>query len=570
MENFEIFTNQEHLRITIFALCFLIVAIYNAAKERSLLVGATFFALATVLNFAETYVEKHAVELFNAGYPVENYVMIELLLLFISMMMIVITSLTFLSIQVKSPLFIAGGITLLLLGCGAIVLFTVIKPAGDIVNKMLSVFPLATYIFFAIGLTGRFSQRYARGYILAFALTVVNIITLLNTAFFSDEYISWYMAPISYVLYGMSFLLMKSDELLIDRHENKLKFMEHNKKIEEIIKFSPFPIIISQLGDDKIMIANDNAMKLFGLESKNQDKHYLKEFFADADNRHQLLEAIKKQGKVQDFEVLVNSPNSSTPFWLMVSANVINYNNGLALYTAFQDITSRKKRENILENQATRDPLTYVYNRRFFEEEVKQRIVKAQAENRKYSVLMLDADFFKRVNDTYGHKIGDKVLIELAGKTEKALRDVDIVARYGGEEFVVFLPEIDAEQAQKVAERLRQTIASIVVFSDNGEEVRFTVSIGVSSSDVADNVDALVRKADAALYRAKQNGRNRVEVFKPSDEESYEEQGEFVSKNEKNNIHPVFEKQNNEEISLIDEQIENENLPEVEPESEAE
>ena len=183
---------------------------------------------------------------------------------------------------------------------------------------------------------------------------------------------------------------------------------------------------------------------------------------------------------------------------------------------------------------------------------------------------MLDADFFKRVNDTYGHKVGDKVLIELATKTEKALRDVDIVARYGGEEFVVFLPESNAEDAKNVAERLRQTIASIVVYSDNGEEVHFTVSIGVSSSAVANNVDALIRKADAALYRAKQNGRNRVEVFNPSDEESYEEQGEFVSKNEKNNVHPVFEKQENEEVSLIDEQIENENLPEVETESETE
>lgn len=566
MENFEIFSNHEYLRITIFALLFLFISAYHAAKEKVLTIAVLFFSIATGLNFIETFVEAKAVENFNLGYPVETYVMTELLLLFVAMMMIIVAALTFLSIQVRSKLFIASGLILSALGCGAIVLFTVIKPAGDIVNNMLTVFPLVGYVLLAVGLTGKFAQRYARGYILAFVVAIISIIMMVNYTFFSSENISWYAAPLSYVLYGMSFLLMKSDELLIDRHEKKLKFVEQNKKIKEIIRLSPFPIIISHLGDDRIILANENAIKLFGLEERTLDKHHLKEFFADADNRRQLLEKIKTQDKVQDFEVLVNSPNSTTPFWLMVSANVITYDNGLALYTAFQDITSRKKRENILENQATRDPLTSVYNRRYFEDEVKQRIVKLESESKEYSVLMLDADFFKRVNDTYGHKIGDKVLIELSGKTEKALRDNDIVARYGGEEFVVFLPGINADQAAKVADRLRQAIASIVVMSDNNEEVRFTVSIGVSSSAVAKTVDDLIRKADAALYRAKQNGRNRVEVFTSEDVKDFEEQGEFVSKNEKSNVHPVFEKQESEEISLIDEPLDNKDIPDIEPE----
>ena len=192
MENFEIFLNYDHLNITIFSLLFLLVATYHAAKERSLMVAVSFFAIATILNFCETYVEAEAVELFKEGYFVERYVMVELLLLFISMMLIIITSLIFLSIQVKTPLFIASGIILSALGCGAIILFTVIKPAGDVVNKMLTVFPLAAYIFFAIGLTGRFSQRYARGYVLAFVLTIVNIIIMLKSVFFEVENIVWY------------------------------------------------------------------------------------------------------------------------------------------------------------------------------------------------------------------------------------------------------------------------------------------------------------------------------------------------------------------------------------------
>ena len=165
---------------------------------------------------------------------------------------------------------------------------------------------------------------------------------------------------------------------------------------------------------------------------------------------------------------------------------------------------------------------------------------------------MLDADFFKKVNDTYGHKTGDKVLIELAARAEKALRDKDIVARYGGEEFVVFLPEINSAQAYKVADRLRQSIASIIVYSDNNQEVRFTVSVGVSSSEISDNVDTLVKTADEALYKAKQNGRNRVEVFTKEYLINFISQSEQMIKEEKKNLHPIYDKENTAEISLLD------------------
>ena len=250
--------------------------------------------------------------------------------------------------------------------------------------------------------------------------------------------------------------------------------------------------------------------------------------------------------------MLIKTPVSDTPFWLLTSANIIDYNYDLALYSAFQDITSRKNREVLLQNQAIRDPLTALYNRRYFEDEVKKQILKAKAAGQPYSVLMLDADFFKKVNDTYGHKTGDKVLIELASKAEKALRDKDIVARYGGEEFVVFLPEINSAQAYKVADRLRQSIASIVIYSDDNQEVRFTVSIGVSSSEISDNVDTLVKTADEALYKAKQGGRNRVEVFTRDDMKNFLSQSEQMSKDEKKNLHPIYDKENTAEISLLD------------------
>ena len=194
--------------------------------------------------------------------------------------------------------------------------------------------------------------------------------------------------------------------------------------------------------------------------------------------------------------------------------------------------------------------MTSLFNRRYYEDEVNRRIAQAQANHQQYSVLMIDADHFKRVNDTYGHKTGDKVLIELASTTEKSLRQDDIVARYGGEEFVVFLPELSAEAAKGVADRLRETISKIVVYSDQGEEVRFTVSIGVSSSVISDNIDTLIKTSDEALYRAKENGRNRCEIFTPEDLKNFNASVEY--KDESTNHHPIFDKENTQEISLLD------------------
>ena len=346
--------------------------------------------------------------------------------------------------------------------------------------------------------------------------------------------------------------MMKVDQLNQKIGKSALEIDKYNQKIEEIIRMSPFPILISRVGDDRIILANNNAVKLFGINPWELERYHLRDFFADSDNRRLLNERLESEREVQDFEVLVKTPLSDTPFWLLASVNIIDYNYDIALYSAFQDITSRKNREALLKNQAIRDPLTSLYNRRYFEEEVTKQILEAKSKQQPYTVLMLDADHFKNVNDTYGHKVGDKVLIELAATAERALRDNDIVARYGGEEFVVFLPGIHADQGRVVADRLRQSIAGQVVYSDAKQPVHFTVSVGVSSSDVSDNVDTLIKTADEALYRAKQNGRNRVEVFSAEDLSSFIAEGQIERKDESQNHHPVFDKENTAEISLLD------------------
>lgn len=176
-----------------------------------------------------------------------------------------------------------------------------------------------------------------------------------------------------------------------------------------------------------------------------------------------------------------------------------------------RDITARKRIEHELERLAQTDPLTGLANRRHFTTLAEQELSRALRYGGSLSVLMMDLDHFKRVNDTYGHKAGDAVLKRFAELVRAELREVDVVGRVGGEEFAVLLPETDAEHAREVAERLRCSVAAGEAEAGGGRMLRFTVSIGVASlGEKRRDLDALLTSADRALYRAKSGGRNAV------------------------------------------------------------
>lgn len=171
-----------------------------------------------------------------------------------------------------------------------------------------------------------------------------------------------------------------------------------------------------------------------------------------------------------------------------------------------------EKAQQELTRLASTDPLTELYNRRYFSKISESMFKLAARQQAPLSVVLLDADNFKHINDTYGHKVGDKVLVQLAQEIRNNVRKSDVVCRYGGEEFIVLLPDTDLAGASNVAENIRQHIAAAHVTVNQGTDIQFKASLGVACAKFAeeDHIEQVIFRADKALYKAKEQGKNQV------------------------------------------------------------
>lgn len=167
----------------------------------------------------------------------------------------------------------------------------------------------------------------------------------------------------------------------------------------------------------------------------------------------------------------------------------------------------------ILAELASRDELTGLFNRRRMSELLAQQRMACKRAGDGFAVALVDLDHFKRINDTHGHAMGDSVLRAFAEQASAAIRGTDIVGRWGGEEFLVIYPRSTAHEAAQGAARLRECVAAAVVTTPGGQPLTFTVSIGLTEHVPRESVDALVERADRAMYQAKSQGRNRVAML---------------------------------------------------------
>ena len=179
---------------------------------------------------------------------------------------------------------------------------------------------------------------------------------------------------------------------------------------------------------------------------------------------------------------------------------------------AFNDMTSKLRDTNgQLIRLASLDGLTQISNRMTLDQFICTAFTQAKEQEEELSLLLLDLDHFKKINDFYGHHAGDQVLVEISRVLKKQFRESDMVGRYGGEEFLAVLPRTDVDKAEKVGNRVLQAVRKAVIKIDSGMEVSVTVSVGVSGIRPEDTSgEDIVKRSDMALYKAKNNGRNRL------------------------------------------------------------
>jgi diguanylate cyclase (GGDEF)-like protein len=178
-------------------------------------------------------------------------------------------------------------------------------------------------------------------------------------------------------------------------------------------------------------------------------------------------------------------------------------------------VWSRNERMQELQRQAGQDSLTGLKNRRRFEEDLRSEMARSRRMNRTGALLMLDLDYFKRVNDSLGHQAGDRVIKEIAAVLRRRARETDVLARLGGDEFAIVLPRCDAEEARVVAEAIATAIREHAPAQDGGPAVTASVGIAMFGVDPRTSFESVILEADTAMYAAKDAGRDGVRVFDP-------------------------------------------------------
>ncbi|MEI7843834.1 MAG: sensor domain-containing diguanylate cyclase [Gallionellaceae bacterium] len=310
------------------------------------------------------------------------------------------------------------------------------------------------------------------------------------------------------VVIGVLLMTWERDEQLIKDSEIRLRTLFEST--------SDAVMLVDERG---FFDCNSATLKIFGCPSKTifftkspaELSPPLQPCGENSESLAQKQIAKAKRESTNSFEWMHIRLDSGQSFPAEVLLNSLNISGKHVLQAVVRDITERKQYELELERQAHLDYLTSLNNRRHFMHLAEVELSRSVRYKNSLSLFMMDIDFFKKVNDTYGHKAGDTVLIKLAEICRKTLREVDIVGRIGGEEFAVLLPETDKVMAVEVGERLRANIESTEVTIESGLPINFTVSIGVTSLKAKDpHLDMLLSLADKALYEAKESGRNKV------------------------------------------------------------
>ena len=330
----------------------------------------------------------------------------------------------------------------------------------------------------------------------------------------SDFFNSGIVESLSLTLYmAVSCCLMISLILLVNKRLlQQVKSQEDKYTI--LFHSSPSAITLTRLSDGAIFEVNDGFTRTTGysFEDVIGKSTFELEFWANVEDRTAVVEELLKNHKVEGIEVKFRK-KSGESFFGLYTADTLVINNEECILATISDITEISRMKYELQVKATHDELTGLPNRILFYDRFGSAVASARRNNNEFAVMSVDVDKFKLINDNLGHVVGDKVLIAVAERFSRFLREVDTVARFGGDEFVLLFGEIEnRDDARRIAEKIQDEFRQPFIIDD--QTITLTVSIGIAlyPADSADMND-LIKKSDESLYFIKEHGRNGYQFF---------------------------------------------------------
>lgn len=305
----------------------------------------------------------------------------------------------------------------------------------------------------------------------------------------------WVVALVTLLFVGISILFYR--------------YAKQKHYYKSIIDNSTNIVIVSN--EKEIVSANKTFFKYFqgykSIKEFSQKHECLCDFFEEEEGYLSAVNngigwikyLIKKQNIYHKVKVKIDDKE----YYFAISASVLDEKDNL-YGVILSDITEQETYKKELEVLAIKDTLTNIGNRRFFHKKLNEQILLTQRYNNPFSLIIFDIDFFKKVNDNYGHDMGDRVLVTYTNYIASMLRDTDIFCRIGGEEFIIILPNTTKDKAYLLAQKLRENVEEYKAV------LPITMSFGVAGYEKGDDDTSIYKRVDVALYKAKETGRNKV------------------------------------------------------------
>lgn len=310
------------------------------------------------------------------------------------------------------------------------------------------------------------------------------------------------------VLLGVAYWV--SRRIVRQNEHYQQTLVDSESQLRSLLQFAPLPIIMVSLPENLVTYANARALVQFNIDAAELGRLKAQNFYVNREERAHVLEALRTHGSVRDWEVQLQDKTGNA-FWVLLSSQRLLFGGRECLLTTLNNIDERKQAQEALRHRAFHDELTGLPNRAMFMDALSRSLHRAERKNGTFSILFVDLDHFKRVNDNHGHRVGDLLLQEVAMRVRLCVREGDLVARLGGDEFVILI-EDDAPVGEviQIARKLQAVLEPMHMLGEL--TLQATASIGISCypQDGTD-LDDLLRNADSAMYRVKGGGRNNFE-----------------------------------------------------------